>query len=171
MRAIGSAVAVVLFAGAAHAQDGCPIGRWIADDAALAAEIAAADPTVPAAGVTGSAVFDYAADGGLRIEMTGFAITMGVAGSGSTVTIAADGTDEGHWAVADGRLRLQPSVRGAALTIAVTAADGGDAGTVEMKGWLEAGSSPYRCGEVLEVDLPLGGGGRAVTWQFAKAGP
>jgi hypothetical protein len=124
---------------------------------------------VPAPSVTGSAVFDYAADGGLDIEMTGFAIAMGVAGSGSTVTIAADGMDEARWASVDGRLRLTPTLRGAALTIAVVGPDGGDAGTVDMKGWLETSNAAYACGEMLEVELPLGGGGRAVTWRFTRA--
>lgn len=172
MRAIGWAMAgLLLAAGAAQAQaqDTCVVGRWVADDAALAAAIAAADPTAPVPSVAGEAVFDYAADGGLRIEMTGFLIVAGVAGTGSTVTIATDGTDEARWASADGRLRLTPRVRGAAVSLAVAGADGGDAGTVDMKGWLETNNAAYSCGEVLQVELPLGGGGRAVTWRFTRA--
>lgn len=159
---------VIFLPAVAAAQDECVVGRWIADNAALAHAIATADPTSGNPQVTGSAVFDYAADGGLRVEMTDFAIVLSVEGTGSTVTIAADGTDEGRWTSESGRLRLWPTSKGAALTVAVASGDGGDPDTVDMKGWLETNLAAYRCGETLDVDLPLGGSPRAVTWHFTK---
>lgn len=171
MRAVGLALAGLLVAGAAHAQDDCVVGRWVADDAALAAAIAAVDPTAPAPSVSGEAIFDYAADGALRLEMTGFVVVAGLSGTDQTVTIATEGVDEAHWAAADGHLRLTPRIRGATVTVTVGAVGGGEPGTVDMKGWLETNNAAYACEDVLEVDLPLGGGGRAVTWVFTRVAP
>jgi hypothetical protein len=101
--------------------------------------------------------------------MTAFTIAMDLAGSSSTVTITADGVDEGRWTADAGAMRLAPTVRGARTKIAVTTAGGDDAGTVETLGWLETIATTYRCGAGLEIELPLGGGGRMARWDFRPA--